>query len=57
MFGSIKGYKVFGITTKLLNKGKQSLEEISKNNEKIVEEIENVLDNKGLFFLRKFLKM
>jgi len=57
VFGSIKGYKVFGITTKLLNKGKQSLEEISKNNEKIVEEIENVLDNKGLFFLRKFLKM
>lgn len=50
MFGSIKGYKVFEITTKLLKNGKWSFEEISKNNEKIVEEIENVLDNKGLVF-------
>lgn len=50
MFGNIKEYKIFEITKGVLEKGKWDLEEIKKENPDIVDELKDVINNKGVIF-------
>ena len=50
MFGNIKEYKLFEITKRVLEKEKWDLKEIKKENPDIIDELNDVIDNKGVIF-------
>lgn len=50
MFGNIREYKLFEITKSVLEKEKWDLKEIKKENPDIIDELKDVISNKGVIF-------